>query len=68
MDHPMAPAMYAISTFHCMTVSLALDGEGLGTMWGTQKARELLAEAGFKSIEEKQVEGDIMNVYYICRK
>ena len=68
MEHPMAPAFYAISTFHCMTVSLALDGEGLGNMWGTQKARELLAEAGFKDVEIKNVEGDIMNAYYICRK
>jgi ubiquinone/menaquinone biosynthesis C-methylase UbiE len=68
MDHPMAPLMYAISTFHCMTVSLALGGEGLGTMWGQQKARELLKEAGFTSVDEKFVEGDIMNVYYICRK
>jgi len=68
MEHPMAPAFYAISTFHCMTVSLALGGEGLGTMWGEQTARELLAEAGFKRVEVKQVEGDIMNAYYVCQK
>jgi 2-polyprenyl-3-methyl-5-hydroxy-6-metoxy-1,4-benzoquinol methylase len=68
MDHPMAPAMYAISTFHCMTVSLALGGEGLGTMWGKQKAHELFREAGFTSVEERMVEGDFMNVYYLCRK
>jgi 2-polyprenyl-3-methyl-5-hydroxy-6-metoxy-1,4-benzoquinol methylase len=68
MEHPLAPAMYAISTFHCMTVSLALGGEGLGTMWGKQQAHELLQEAGFTSVEEKMVEGDILNVYYICRK
>jgi hypothetical protein len=60
--------LYGISTFHCMTVSLALGGEGLGTMWGTQLARELFAEAGFTSVDEKMVEGDILNVYYIARK
>jgi SAM-dependent methyltransferase len=68
MDHPMAPAFYAISTFHCMTVSLALGGEGLGNMWGETKARELLAEAGFKDVQVKRIEGDIMNAYYVCRK
>lgn len=68
MDHPMAALMYAISTFHCMTVSLALGGEGLGTMWGKQKAHELFREAGFTSVEERMVEGDILNVYYLCRK
>ena len=30
-----------------MTVSLALDGAGLGTMWGEQKATEMFREAGF---------------------
>jgi len=68
MDHPLAPFLYAISTLHCMTVSLALDGEGLGTMWGEQKARELLAEAGFREVEVESVEGDIFNSFYICRR
>ena len=47
---------------------VALDGEGLGTVWGTQKAKELLSEAGFKQIDVKSVEGDIFNAYYIARK
>lgn len=68
MQHPLAPSMYAISTFHCMTVSLALDGEGLGTMWGEQKARELLREAGFPDVTIEHVEGDMENAYYICPK
>jgi SAM-dependent methyltransferase len=70
MEHPLAPLMYGISTFHCMTVSLALGGEGLGTMWGQQTAMELLTEAGFKAsdIEIKSVEGDILNAYYVCKK
>ncbi len=67
-DHPLGPFLYTISTMHCMTVSLALGGEGLGTAWGEQKARELMAEAGFRDITVKQVEGDIMNNYYITTK
>jgi 2-polyprenyl-3-methyl-5-hydroxy-6-metoxy-1,4-benzoquinol methylase len=68
MDHPLAPFLYSISTLHCMTVSLALDGEGLGTVWGEQKANELLREAGFTKIDTEHVEGDILNSYYICRQ
>jgi hypothetical protein len=68
MDHPLAPMMYGISTLHCMTVSLALNGTGLGTMWGEQVARRMMADAGFTDITTKQVEGDIMNNYYIARK
>jgi len=67
-DHPMGPALFMFSTFHCMTVSLALDGEGLGTCWGEQKAHELLSEAGFTSISTGQVEGDFLNIYYACQK
>jgi ubiquinone/menaquinone biosynthesis C-methylase UbiE len=68
IGHPLAPMLYAISTMHCMTVSLALNGEGVGTMWGEQMAHELLAEAGFTGIETKRIEGDIQNNYYIARK
>jgi len=68
LDHPLAPSLYTISTMHCMTVSLALGGEGLGNMWGEQKARELLTEAGLVVLDVKQVEGDILNNYYICTK
>lgn len=67
VGHPLAPYLYAVSTMHCMTVSLALGGEGLGTMWGEQKALELLAEAGFRQVDVKSVEGDIFNSFYICR-
>ena len=68
VDHPMGPFLYTVSTMHCMTVSLALDGEGLGTMWGEQKALEYLAEAGFTDVLVKQVEGDPINSFYIARK
>lgn len=69
MNNPLAPTLYTFSTLHCMTVSLAYNGEGLGTVWGKQKAEEKLREAGFSyPIEVKQIEGDILNYYYIARK
>jgi len=51
-----------------MTVSLALDGAGLGAMWGEQKAREMLTEAGFTQVEVKRIEDDMFNSYYVARK
>ena len=68
IEHPLGPFLYAISTMHCMTVSLALDGEGLGTVWGEQKARQMLADAGFTDVQIERVEGDVLNNYYIARK
>jgi SAM-dependent methyltransferase len=67
LDHLAGTFLYAVSTLHCMTVSLAQGGEGLGTMWGEQKARELLAEAGFASVEVHTLEHDPMNAYYVAR-
>jgi 2-polyprenyl-3-methyl-5-hydroxy-6-metoxy-1,4-benzoquinol methylase len=68
LEHPIGPLLYTISTMHCMTVSLAQGGEGLGTMWGEEKAREMLEEAGFKEVEIKQLPHDFMNSYYIVTK
>lgn len=68
MNHPVGPFLYTISCMHCMTVSLAGGGMGLGTMWGEQKARQMLAEAGFTSVELRNVDGDIFNSYYIAAK
>jgi ubiquinone/menaquinone biosynthesis C-methylase UbiE len=68
MDHPLATVLYTISCLHCMTVSLAQGGEGLGAMWGEEKTREYLEKAGFRSVEKKELAHDIQNNWYIVRK
>ncbi len=66
VEHPLGPFIYSVSTMHCMTVSLAEGGMGLGTAWGEQKARQMLTDAGFTRIEVETVDGDILNNYYIA--
>jgi 2-polyprenyl-3-methyl-5-hydroxy-6-metoxy-1,4-benzoquinol methylase len=66
MDHPIGPLLYTISCLHCMTVSLAQGGDGLGAMWGEERAVKMLKEAGFGSVEVKRLEHDIQNAYYVC--
>jgi SAM-dependent methyltransferase len=68
LDHPIGSLLYTISCMHCMSVSLAYSGMGLGAMWGKEKALELLANAGFKQVEIKQLAHDFQNDYYIIRK
>jgi ubiquinone/menaquinone biosynthesis C-methylase UbiE len=68
LDNPFATFLYGISTMHCMTVSLSLEGDGLGTVWGHQKAKQMLADAGFTSIEVTHVDEDAFNAYYIATK
>jgi len=66
LDHALGPLIYMFSTMHCMTVSLALGGDGLGAVWGKELALEMLDDAGFGRVDVKQVEGDILNSYYIA--
>ena len=68
LDNPLATFLYGVSTMHCMTVSLSLDGDGLGTVWGQQKAEEMLADAGFSTVEVAHVDEDVFNAYYIATK
>jgi len=68
LSHPLAPFLYTVSAMHCMTVSLADGGMGLGAMWGEQTARRMLAEAGFTSVESHRVDGDIVDVYLVATK
>lgn len=64
---PWASYLYAISMFHCMSVSLGLGGDGLGTVWGRELALTMLADAGFSDVEAKDVEADPFNSYFVAR-
>ncbi|MDV3350026.1 class I SAM-dependent methyltransferase [Leptothoe sp. LEGE 181152] len=68
MDHPAAPFLYTVSCMHCMTVSLAQGGMGLGAMWGEEKALSMLKDAGFTQVTIKQLDHDFQNNYYIVQK
>jgi 2-polyprenyl-3-methyl-5-hydroxy-6-metoxy-1,4-benzoquinol methylase len=68
IDHPVGPLLYTLSCMHCMTVSLASNGAGLGAMWGEEKARKMLQEAGFTRVEVKKLPHDFQNIYYIIKK
>ncbi len=52
---PSGALLYAMSTLHCMTVSLAHGGEGLGSAWGPQRAEQLCREAGFSRFRRLEV-------------
>jgi 2-polyprenyl-3-methyl-5-hydroxy-6-metoxy-1,4-benzoquinol methylase len=66
IDHPIGPFLYAASCMHCMTVSLAENGAGLGTVWGKERALEMLREAGFANVEVKELPHDFQNYYMIA--
>lgn len=67
-NHPIGTFLYAISCMHCMTVSLAQNGEGLGAMWGEEMTIDYLKKAGFSSVDTKKLVHDIQNNWYIITK
>jgi SAM-dependent methyltransferase len=67
-DHIMAPLLYTISTMHCMTVSLAEGGLGLGTLWGRELAVKMLGEAGFAQTDVREIDGNILNELFFSTR
>lgn len=67
IGNPLAPLLYGISTLHCMTVSLAHGGAGLGTMWGRELACAMLADAGFGDVTVHDVPDDPLDSLYVAR-
>jgi 2-polyprenyl-3-methyl-5-hydroxy-6-metoxy-1,4-benzoquinol methylase len=67
-DHPMGPFLYTVSLMHCMPVGLVDGGQGLGMMWGRQKAVGMLKQAGFKTVQVLKIPDDPFNLHFLCQK
>ena len=65
---PLATYLYTVSTMHCMSVSLAFGGAGLGTAWGRQLALSMLADAGFTDVRVEEIDTDPINYYYVASR
>jgi SAM-dependent methyltransferase len=62
---PVGRTMYGASTMHCLTVSLAHGGEGLGSVIGEKLARELAREAGFGGVERLPVKNPYHQIFAV---
>jgi SAM-dependent methyltransferase len=67
LDHPIATLMYTASTLHCIPVSLARGGPGLGLVWGREQVVETLQLAGFTGITRHAAPGDPFSAVYFAR-
>jgi SAM-dependent methyltransferase len=67
LELPWASFLYAISTIHCMSVSLGQGGDGLGTAWGVELAEQMLRGAGFTDIALRVLDDDPFNAYVVAR-
>jgi len=66
IEHPCAPFLYTASCMHCVPVSLAQGGAGLGAMWGRETAVQMLHVAGFATVDVQQLAHDPTNLYYVA--
>ena len=57
----------ALSPYHCLTVSLAEGGAGLGTIIGEAGARRLAAEAGFGRFEKLDVASAMQQFFLVYK-
>ena len=64
-QHPLGTFLYTISCMHCMTVSLAQGGAGLGTCWGVELAQKMLREAGFNQTDIHRLSHDVFNCFFV---
>jgi len=67
-SNPLAPLLYTVSCLHCLTVSLASGGAGLGAMWGAETARRMLKDAGLDDVVLHTLPHDRVNLYYVARR
>uniref|UniRef100_A0A0R3RVV1 Methyltranfer_dom domain-containing protein n=1 Tax=Elaeophora elaphi TaxID=1147741 RepID=A0A0R3RVV1_9BILA len=70
-DMEISTYMYGVSLFHCLPVGMnSEDAMGLGAMWGCEKAKQLLSDAGFEKVEIRPIPFSkfCSNVLYLCRK
>jgi 2-polyprenyl-3-methyl-5-hydroxy-6-metoxy-1,4-benzoquinol methylase len=65
--NPIGKAFSSISPLHCMTVSLAHNGEGLGTVIGETGARALAEEAGFSKFEKLPIDNPFNQFFALGR-
>ena len=68
LEHPGGTFLYTVSMMHCMTVSLAQGGDGLGAVWGRQTALQMLGDAGFAHVDVHEIETDPFNSYYVATR
>lgn len=68
VENAFAPMLYAMSLLHAVPMALSQEGEALGRMWGEERARQLLNEAGFMKTRFDGLPSDPLRYYCVAAK
>jgi ubiquinone/menaquinone biosynthesis C-methylase UbiE len=66
LNDPLGVFKYTWSVMYCTTVSLAYGGMALGTMWGEDRARTMMTEAGFTNVRTEHLPGNLIDCYHVA--
>ena len=65
---PLATYLYTVSTMHCMSVSLGLDGAGSARCGAGSSRSRCSPTPASSDVSVSEIESDPFNNYYIARK
>lgn len=68
LDHPLATILYTISCFLSIPVSQAAGGDGVGMMWGREKAVAALRATGFTDVRVEPLPNDPINACFVATR
>lgn len=68
LDHPSGSMLYSLSTLRSLPASRAGHGAALGVMWGEERARQMVAEAGFESVRASKIGRDAGKNCFVARR
>lgn len=68
MENAFAPMLYALSLMHSLPIAMSQEGEALGRMWGEERARQMLAEAGFGKLRIESIVSDPLRYYCVASR
>jgi 2-polyprenyl-3-methyl-5-hydroxy-6-metoxy-1,4-benzoquinol methylase len=68
MENAFAPMLYALSVMHAVPMTLSQEGEALGRMWGEERARQMLTEAGFAKLRVEGIASDPLRYYCVASR
>ncbi|MGI9310660.1 MAG: aminotransferase class I/II-fold pyridoxal phosphate-dependent enzyme [bacterium] len=66
INNPFSVIYYAFSLMHCIPVSFANGGVGLGATWGREETERMLFDVGFSTVNRFDTPR-IQNCLYTCR-
>ena len=68
LKNPLAPVLYSVSMFYCLSCSLHGGGDGAGTCYGKFNISNAIKAAGFELLGIVPIPESQVEIHYTCTK